>query len=215
MKWLIGMLLLLALQSAQAQTSGQMPVLGGPVAVRGIPFNSNRLAGLSQSWANSQYQLYTNSVLALNRVLRRSPRQPADSALTMQLFNRQALYYGFLENLGGSGPPGEGPILALMREGGLDWPEFQTRVLDMAAYLEGGNGWIIWEYNLLDHSNGLYLAQDETDVKLGSVPLLVLNLNTTASEPVSGQDVADYTRRLLANLRWDAVLERLAAYRIR
>ncbi|HEY9842214.1 MAG: hypothetical protein ACAI44_17540 [Candidatus Sericytochromatia bacterium] len=218
MKYLLACLLSLVLAAAaaaqpvawQTRPEAGIPRLGGPLPVQGIPINSNRLDGLSRSWVESQYQLYAQTIVALNRVLRRNPQKPADRSLALQLFNRQALYFGFLENLGGSGPPNQGPILRMLQQEGLDWEAWQAQVLELAEYLKGGSGWIIWEYNLLSHSTGLYPAQDETDLRLGSIPLLVLNLNRSAYQPVSGEDVAEYTRRLLANLRWSSVAARLA-----
>lgn len=204
---------------AQAQTqplpTGGIPGLGGAVEMRGIPLNSGRLVGLRQDWIQNQYKLYIQTVNSLNRVLKRTPLSPADRSLALQLFNRQGLYYGFLESLGGAGTPTDRVILAQMSQVGLNWESWQAQVLELAQYLAGGSGWIIWEYNLLSNRTEIYPAQDETDLKLGSVPLLVLNLNHSDYADANGEDVAEYTRRLLANLRWDSAVARLDRLGIR
>ena len=67
----------------------------------------------------------------------------------------------------------------------------------------------------LSNRTELYTAQDETDLKLGSVPLIVLNLNHNDYVDATGEDVVEYTRRLLANLRWDTAVARLDRLGIR
>ncbi|PKL76531.1 MAG: hypothetical protein CVV27_09765 [Candidatus Melainabacteria bacterium HGW-Melainabacteria-1] len=200
-----------------ADPSRNLPGLGGPIQMRGIPFNSNRLFGLPSRWADEQYRQYGLSVLALNRVLARggpSGAAPADQALALQLFNRQALSWRFLESLGGQGLPTQSNVLNRLQAEGLDLNSWQARVLALAAQLKGGSGWIIWEYNLLTGNTGLYAAQDDTDVRIASMPLLVMNLNQQTYQALN-IDQESYTRLLLNNLNWESVSARLNQFGLR
>lgn len=191
---------------------GSIPSLGGPLPVRGIPLNSSRLDRLSPSWVEDQYRLYGRTVVALNRVLERRNPSPADRSLAMALFNRQALSFAFLENLGGDGLPPQGVVQRLLAEQASSPEAWQQQVQQLAEYL-GGQGWIIWEYNLLTRSTSLYPARDETDLKVASLPLIVLSLTRNPEQGMS--DTPDYVSRLLANLRWQAANARLAAIGVR
>lgn len=204
---LIGLNLALPVRAQTTPLTTGIPTFDGPVTQGGIPLNSERLRGLPPAWIQNQYQLYARTVTALNRVLRRSPLTPQDRALAMQLFNRQALYYGFLESLGGEGAPTEPVILKALAQQGDNWESWRQKVLELATATP--SGWIVWEYNLLSNSPGLYVARDESDFKLGSLPLIVLNLTATDYAAVSGQDGQDFAARLLANLRWSRATERL------
>lgn len=225
-RFMLGLLgLLLAAAPALAQTlgpginrgptarsfdsTGAVPRLGGPLEVRPIPFNPGRLFGLPGTWAQDQYRQYGRAVVALNRVLARG-NAPADQSLALQLFNRQALLYSFLDSLGGEGPPTRSVVLNLMQQQGLSYANWQAQVLALAPYLADG-GWIVWEYNLISGSSSLYPAHDETDLKLGSLPLVTLNLSKEAYRGLAEGDPAAYTRLLLANIDWEGVADRLIA----
>ena len=190
-------------------STGAVPRLGGPLEVRPIPFNAGRLYGLPATWAQDQYRQYGRAVVALNRVLSRG-NAPADQSLALQLFNRQALLYSFLDSLGGEGPPTRSVVLNLMQQQGLSYAAWQDQVLALAPYLADG-GWIVWEYNLISGSASLYPAHDETDLKLASVPLVTLNLNQEAYRGQAESDPVAYTQLLLANIDWEGVAGRLNA----
>ncbi len=204
----------ITLQPAPVQ--GSIPSLGGPLPVKGIPINSNRLEQLSANWVEDQYRLYSRTIVNLNKILVRPNPSGADRSLALSLFNQQALTFAFLENLGGRGFAPQGTALRLLTEQGISLESWQEQVRQLARFLseQGQNqGWIIWEYNLLTRRASLYPARDETDLKVASLPLMVLSLNRAPGQGLD--DTADYIERLFVNLNWEVANLRLSAIGVR
>jgi len=206
--------------TAQAQTPilnqlpppGSTPSLQRRYPVQPVPINTNRLRGLSQSWAQEQYRLYSLAIQALNRL---DPTQPRDQVLATQAFNRQLLLYRSLEMLGGDGFPRlDSPALVLLGEASQELPQWKARMQTAAAYLEN-SGWVVWEYNLLTRRAEVVSLRDASEARLGSIPLVVLDLQRSHYERPFANDRAAYVQALLNNLNWGKIENELARWGVR
>lgn len=196
---------------AEAQTQGLsgtsagIPKLEQALSARPLPLNPERLNGLSSGFVLGRYREYQNTVRAYNRSLKISELGPR-SAVSTRLFNHQYLLYHALLALGGDGliSPASLPERLLQREGHT-LSSWQAEVATLGTYLSGGTGWIIWGYNLLTRQTELYPAQDDTDLRLGSIPLVVLDLRYSTYQADFGDDEKTYLQTLLKNLNWDHI----------
>lgn len=108
----------------------------------------------------------------------------------------------------GSGMPS--PVAAALERwfgGGAAWRRDFTAT---AGALRGGSGWVLLNYSRQDGSLSNQVAVDHTQVMVGAVPLLALDMYEHAYSLDFGANVTAYVDAFMRNINWTAVGGRLA-----
>ena len=202
--------------------SSPVPAFAGGHAVKPLPFDPTKLAGLSEKLIRSHWENnYQGSVKTLNMIEGRLALAMADKDLPPVVYGglkREELHRTgsvilhelYFEQLGGTGVASGSIRDALAAShGSFDAWEAEFRRTAMA--LAGGSGWAILAWNQYTRSLHNYWAWDHTNGPVAGLPLLVLDMYEHAFAMDYGTAAAKYVDAFMHNLDWSVIDARYRA----
>jgi Fe-Mn family superoxide dismutase len=216
----------LAVTASAATPPG--PAVAVPVAVpraflgthvaKPLPFDPAKLNGLSEKLLVSHHDNnYVSAIKNLNRleqelaqVTRDTPAFVVGGLRQSELMyrNSMTLHETYFGNLGGDGKASGAVAAALASAyGSMEAWELQFRA--SGASLGGGSGWVVLGYELATGELRTSSAINHTQSLAISVPLLAMDMYEHAYAIDYGAAAAKYIDAFFANIRWDAVNQRL------
>jgi len=194
------------------------PAYRGEHAIKPLPFDPKKLAGLSEKLLVSHHaNNYAGAVKRLNLIEQQLGSLPVDappyqvgSLKREELIasNSMILHELYFANLGGKGRA-DGTAASLLKAeyGSLEAWEQDFR--QTALSLGGGSGWVVVAYDSRRKTLHNWWAWDHAHQLAGGEPVLVLDLYEHAYHMDYGAATKPYIDAFLANLRWDEVDRRV------
>ena len=199
-------------------SAGQFPLAyRGENQVKALPFNPDKLKGLSEKLIVSHHQNnYTGAVNRLNQIQRQlgtiqkdAPPYQMGSLKREEIIatNSMILHEVYFANLGGDGKA-SGTIASLINAsyGSVTAWEQDFRLTGMS--LGGGSGWVILNYNYRDNTVHNYWSGDHAHSLAWGVPLLVMDMYEHAYAIDYGANARGYIDAFFQNISWDDVNRR-------
>lgn len=196
------------------------PAFGGKHQPKPLRFDPAKLKGLSEKLIRSHWENnYVGSVNTLNLIEGRL-------AVAMQDQNFPPIAYGglkreelhrvgsvilheyYFDNLGGDGKPGGEVTKALAQVYG-SVAAWEAEFRRTAMSLSGGSGWCVLTFNAHTGELRNQWAWDHLHGAVAGMPLLVLDMYEHSYHMDYGSAAAKYLDAFFANVRWEAVDQRL------
>lgn len=194
------------------------PTPPGKHAVRNLPFDPKKLAGLSESLLVSHHDNnYAGAIKNLNKAEMELAATTKDtpgfvvSALRERelLFtNSMILHEHYFANLGGGGKLG-GNIEKTIADNFGTVAAWEAAFRAAAMGLGGGSGWVVLDLNFHTGDLRTYASGNHTQACAFAQPLLVLDMYEHAYAIDFGAGHAKYIDAFFANIAWDEVDRRL------
>jgi Fe-Mn family superoxide dismutase len=207
---------------AEAKAAAVPKVYRGGHTAKPLPFDPAKLPGLSEKLLRSHHEKnYAGAVKRLDLIEAQLAALPADAApFQMGSLKREALIAAnsirlhelYFANLGGSGPP-SGTFASQVAAdfGSVEAWERDFRLTGLS--LGGGSGWVIATLDPETRTLHNTWAWDHMHGLAGGVPVLVMDMYEHSYQMDYGANAKGYIDAFLANIRWDAVNQRLQAPR--
>jgi Fe-Mn family superoxide dismutase len=204
--------------SAVAVPVAVPPAFRGAHVAKPLPFDPAKLNGLSEKLLVSHHDNnYASAIKNLNRleqelaqVSRDTPAFVVGGLRQSELMyrNSMTLHETYFGNLGGDGKA-TGAVAAALAStyGSMEAWELQFRA--SGASLGGGSGWVVLGYELATGELRTFSAINHTQSLATSLPLLAMDMYEHAYAIDYGAAAAKYIDAFFANIRWDAVDQRL------
>jgi Fe-Mn family superoxide dismutase len=213
----------LAQQRGQSLPSSTAPQFQQAYPILPLPFNPERLTGISRAQVQAWQESYADTVRFLNGQERAQKALVADTPVPrrrqveqewLAAYNKRLLHEVAFSHLGGDGlPRGTIELMLLARFGGL--ANWQARWKELATTLNSGTGWVVMEYNLFTRQLELVALPGSSAATVGGIPLLAMDMHAYAYDRDFGVDRAIYVDTWLNNLDWEAVNRRLTGLGVR
>jgi Fe-Mn family superoxide dismutase len=188
-----------------------------------LPFDPTTLRGLSERLLVSHWENnYGGAVKALNAVRRKLGALGSDEPpyLYNDLKREHLIRTGsvvlhelYFANLGGDGKaPAETRSVLARVFGSFD--AWQSEFVRIGQGLGGGSGWVVLGFN--EHLELLenYWLADHGSNPPYTRPVLVMDMYEHAYHMDYGAAAAKYIDAFFANIRWDAIAERMSASKV-
>ncbi len=207
-----------------ATAAAPAPAYRGAHAIKPLPFDPAKLAGISERLITSHHDNnYAGAVKRLNLIQQQLGSLPKDAAPyqvgslkreELIATNSMILHELYFANLGGNGrADGTAASLLGVAYGSLEAWEQDLR--QTALSLAGGSGWVIVAYDPRAGSLHNWWAWDHTNGPAGGVPVLVFDLYEHAYQVDYGAMTKSYIDAFMHNLNWDEVNRRTELARSR
>jgi Fe-Mn family superoxide dismutase len=217
----LGLLLLghpaLAQQRGQSLPNSTAPQFQQAYPILPLPFNPERLTGISRAQVQAWHNSYADTVRFLNGQERARKALALDTPVArrrqveqewLAAYNKRLLHEIAFSHMGGDGlPRGAIELMLAARFGGL--ANWQTRWKELATTLNSGTCWVVMEYNLLTRQLELVALPGSSAATVGGIPLLAMDMHAYAYDRDFGVDRAIYVNTWLTNLDWEAINRRL------
>ena len=197
-------------------------VLSGDHAVQPLPFDPAKLAGLSERMMRSHHENnYGGAVKNLIRVEQELGAITKDTPpfVVTALRDRELTFRGskflheqYFGNLGGDGKRA-GEIERALAEAHGTSSRWEEHFRVTGAGLGGGSGWVVLGYELDTGKLRTISAANHKESLALFAPLLVMDMYEHAYQMDYGAAAAKYIDAFFANIRWEAVDQRLASAR--
>jgi Fe-Mn family superoxide dismutase len=186
-----------------------------------LPFDPTKLNGLSEKLLRSHWENnYGGSVKTLNAVKQKLAQALADKDTPPFLYDdlkrehlmrtgSVVLHELYFENLGGSGTPDADARKQIGAAFG-DFDTWETEFRKIGAGLGGGSGWVVLGYNLHMGQIENFWLWDHLHGPAATLPLLVMDMYEHSYQMDYGAAAGKYIDAFFRNIRWEAVLARLA-----
>jgi len=201
-----------------------VPAYRGEHAVKPLPFDAAKLAGISERLITSHHDNnYAGAVKRLNLIQKQLGSLPKDAAPYQMgslkreeliATNSMILHELYFANLGGSGRA-DGAAASLLAAEYATLEAWEHDLRQTALSLAGGSGWVVVAYDPGVGSLHNWWAWDHTNGPAGGVPVLVLDLYEHAYQMDYGAMTQSYMDAFLRNLNWDEVNRRTELARSR
>lgn len=202
--------------SARAQTTPSPSTMTGshamPYAVKPMPFDPQKIKGLSEKILTSHYQNnYTGAVGRLNSITdqlasldyEKAPNFMINGLKREQLIamNSMILHEVYFAGLGEVNEPGNALAEAIGRDFGT-MARWRSEFVAMGKAEGGGSGWVILTYSARDKRLINAWAADHTTTIAGGEPILVLDMYEHAYAMDFGAKAADYVNTSMGVINW-------------
>ncbi len=201
----------LATSAARAQTA---PVTRSatPYKVKPLPFDPQRIAGLSERLLISHYENnYGGAVKRLNAISEqiasldpeKTPAFVVSGLKREELiaYNSMVLHELYFAGLGEESRPGERLAAALERDFG-SFERWRAEFTAIGRALGGGSGWVLLTWSSRDNRLLNTWAADHTQTPAGGTAILALDMYEHAYHMDYGAKAADYVAAFLRAIRW-------------
>jgi Fe-Mn family superoxide dismutase len=195
-------------------------------AIRPLPFDSDRLRGLSARLIHSHHQNnYGGAVRRLGAIRGKLASTDWGSAAGFEVnglkreeliaANSLFLHELYFASLGGDGelqasgkPAGFG--VGMKRDFG-SIERWRSEFMALATAMGGGSGWALLSWSAREQRLINHWAADHTHLLGGATPLLALDMYEHAYHLDFGADARAYVARFMENIDWDSVALRYAS----
>jgi superoxide dismutase, Fe-Mn family len=194
----------------------------GTHAVKPLPFDPTKLAGLSEKLLVSHHDNnYAGAVKNLNKVEAELANVTKDTPAfvvgglkerELTFRNSATLHEHYFANLGGNGKL-DGAIAAALAAAFGATARWEELFRATAMALAGGSGWVVLAHDLHRDALAISWSGGHTQALAAGVPLLVLDMYEHAFHLDYGAAAAKYVDAFFANVQWAEVDRRLAAAR--
>jgi Fe-Mn family superoxide dismutase len=199
---------------------GAAPAFAGRHQPLPLPFDSAKLAGLSQRMIVSHHDNnYAGAVKNLNKVEEQLAATNKDTPgflvaglkeRELTFTNSMILHEQYFGNLGGNGKAG-GAIQQKLASAYGGFGKWEEHFRAVGASLGGGSGWAIVDYGLLGGEIRTYWSGNHTQALAAGLPLLVMDMYEHAYAIDYGAAAPKYVDAFFQNINWDIVNTRLEA----
>jgi Fe-Mn family superoxide dismutase len=207
---------------AFAQTSGAAPKPAVPYDIKPLPFDPQKIKGLSEKLLVSHYENnYSGAVKRLNAITAQLASLDFASAPVFQVnglkreeliaMNSMILHEVYFDGLGGEGDPTGSLAEAIKRDFG-SIEHWRTEFAGIGKAEGGGSGWTILSYSPRDKRLVNGWAADHTTNVAGGRPILVLDMYEHAYHMDYGARAAAYVDAFMKVIRWDTAAKRFEQY---
>ncbi|MBI2800098.1 MAG: superoxide dismutase [Gammaproteobacteria bacterium] len=198
------------------------PAFATDSIMKPLPFDPAQLKGLSEKLLRSHWENnYGGAVKALATVKQQLAAALVKPDMPPFIYNdlkrehlmrtgSVVLHDYYFKNLGGRGEIGARERKTIAESFG-SFDAWETEFRRIGLGLAGGSGWVVLGFNT--HLNQLenYWLGDHAHGPAATLPLLVMDMYEHAYQMDYGAAAAKYIDAFFANIRWDAVADRLAA----
>ena len=197
-----------AVREAAAQTVAKAPVY----AVKPLPFDPQKIKGLSEKILVSHYQNnYTGAVKRLNSIAdqlagldyEKAPVFVVNGLKREELIaaNSMILHEVYFASLGETNQPAAALSAAIVRDfGSMD--RWRSEFAAMGRAQGGGSGWVLLTYSPRDKRLVNTWAADHTMTLAGGHPILALDMYEHAYHMDFGAKAGDYVAATMAAFNW-------------
>jgi Fe-Mn family superoxide dismutase len=201
--------------AVQAQTSGTSAASRSTAmayAMKPLPFDPQRIKGLSERILVSHYENnYGGAVRRLNSILDQLSSLDYDKAPGFLInglkreeliaTNSMVLHEFYFAGLGEQNAPGAALADAIARDFG-SMERWRSEFVAMGKAQGGGSGWVILTYSPRDKRLVNAWAADHTTTLAGGEPILVLDMYEHAYQMDFGARAADYVNTVMSAINW-------------
>ena len=195
------------------------PAYAGAHALKPLPFDPAKLAGLSERLLRSHYENnYGGALKRLNAIEQQLGAQAADAppfawgSLKREeaiARNSVVLHELYFANLGGSGAA-SGPVESAIAAEYGSLAAWESDFRRTALALSGGAGWVALGYDAASERVHNWWAWDHLHQAAATTPLLVLDMYEHSYALDYGANAKSYVDAFFANVHWGEVNRRLA-----
>lgn len=208
-------------QGAAASLPSLPPAFAREHVAPPLPFAATALKGISEKLIRSHYENnYLGALKTLHAVRARLGGMLADREMPAWAYNdlkREALMrHGsvvlhelYFANLGGNGQADAAMRSRIAADFG-SFDAWENEFRRMGLGLGGGSGWVLFGFDALHGGLENHWLGDHAHGPVGVIPLLVMDMYEHAYQMDYGAAAAKYVDAFMANVRWEAVAQRLA-----
>jgi superoxide dismutase, Fe-Mn family len=197
---------------AQAQTQAPAAVKPATFAPKPLPFDPQRIKGLSEKLLVSHYENnYKGAVARLNLITEQLASLDYAKAPGFQInglkreelvaTNSMTIHEVYFANLGDESRPGPALAEAIARDFGSH-ERWAAEFSAMGKALGGGSGWVLLTYAARDKRLLNQWASDHTTMLGAGQPVLVLDMFEHAYHIDYGAKTAAYVDAFMQAIRW-------------
>ena len=202
-------------------TSPASPAFIASATLKPLGFDPARLNGLSERLIRSHWENnYGGSVKALAVVKKQLAEALENKDTPPYVYNdlkrehlmrtgSVVLHELYFDNLGGDGKP-DGAARSALSDAFDTYDTWETEFRRIGLGLGGGSGWVVLGYNAHTGLVENYWLWDHLHGPPATMPLLVMDMYEHSYQMDFGAATAKYIDAFFQNIRWEAVLARLA-----